>query len=490
MKSKLGHLIARHRPLLWFLGIGFWWAAWFSEGFKGSSWLSVGQHGPLLMQAGFLIGTVPYALTFLLLIALRKRLTPLHERRSLLVGAALVAGAGIALASSKSTAILGPVGSVAGVVLTQAAGAVLILAWWELCCAVGARQTWIGVSASIIVGAGLHLVLLAVAPHAPLAAAIALGCFPLLCLASLLMAWREPSVPALDPGLQTQPFKMPGGVVAGLFSYGFATGFMVALTTLQPHPGSGIASTSALWNGGTALVILVIALSWGTSDLRFLTWSILLSLAVGFMLLPVAGYVLANDVAHVGIICVSVFWITVCADISRRAPAPALAAAGWGALANAGGSAMGGLVCAVLLSVTTLSSWHLSVIALAVVSLQMFTSGPLLGSSALAVLWGLVRPATPAPEMPEGLVEARCAEIAVAQRLTPREREILVLLAESRTADEIGRQLVISDATVRTHIKRIHEKLDVHSQPQLIRMILFDERTDIPAGAGADPVSS
>jgi DNA-binding CsgD family transcriptional regulator len=492
MASTRGPRALRHLPPIWFLGFGFWWAAWFSEDFKGSSWLSVGQHGPVLTQAGFLIGTVPYALTFLVLILLRKRLSPLHERGPLLLGVAIVVGAGLALVSLHGTTLIGPAWSVVGVLLTQIGGALLILAWWELCCAVGAREACIGVSASIAVGAGLHMLMIAATPQAPVAAAIALACFPLLSLVSLAMAWKDPHVQPLDRAVQQEPFRMPTGIMLGLFAYGFATGFMVNLTTLQPHPGSGVALASTAWNGGTALLILAYALSKRTFDLRFFTWPILLSLAVGFMLLPVVGYSYANDVAHAGIICVTVFWITTCSDIAHRVPAPALSVAGLGAFANAGGSAVGGLVCAVLLNLTTLNAWHLSAIALGAVILQMLASAPLLGgTTAIATLGGLLRqPARPTPELPEGFVEGRCAEIAVARGLTPREQEILILLAQGRTTDQIAKELVISDATVKTHVKRIYEKLGVHSRPNLIQMIVFDSYDEHLARTQSDSTSA
>jgi DNA-binding CsgD family transcriptional regulator len=47
-------------------------------------------------------------------------------------------------------------------------------------------------------------------------------------------------------------------------------------------------------------------------------------------------------------------------------------------------------------------------------------------------------------------------------RLTPREREVLGLLAEGRTTREISDVLFITPATVRHHIQNILEKLEVH----------------------------
>jgi DNA-binding NarL/FixJ family response regulator len=48
--------------------------------------------------------------------------------------------------------------------------------------------------------------------------------------------------------------------------------------------------------------------------------------------------------------------------------------------------------------------------------------------------------------------------------LTPREAEVLRLVAEGLTNREIGSRLFISQKTVGTHVAHIFEKLDVHSR--------------------------
>ena len=52
--------------------------------------------------------------------------------------------------------------------------------------------------------------------------------------------------------------------------------------------------------------------------------------------------------------------------------------------------------------------------------------------------------------------------------LTPREKEILGLLSQGNSYKMIAAALSISIDTVRTHIKRIYEKLQVHSQEEAI----------------------
>ncbi len=52
--------------------------------------------------------------------------------------------------------------------------------------------------------------------------------------------------------------------------------------------------------------------------------------------------------------------------------------------------------------------------------------------------------------------------------LTPREKEILTSLSSGNSYKLVGAALNISIDTVRTHIKRIYEKLQVHSQTEAI----------------------
>jgi len=48
--------------------------------------------------------------------------------------------------------------------------------------------------------------------------------------------------------------------------------------------------------------------------------------------------------------------------------------------------------------------------------------------------------------------------------LTPRQAEVLALLAGGRSAREIGRELYLSQATVRNHIRALLVALGAHSQ--------------------------
>jgi pimeloyl-ACP methyl ester carboxylesterase/DNA-binding CsgD family transcriptional regulator len=66
--------------------------------------------------------------------------------------------------------------------------------------------------------------------------------------------------------------------------------------------------------------------------------------------------------------------------------------------------------------------------------------------------------------------------------LSPREREILVRISTGCTNIEIGRQLFISEKTVRNHVTRIFEKLGVSSRAQAI--VLAKDRGLLGQGSG------
>ena len=65
----------------------------------------------------------------------------------------------------------------------------------------------------------------------------------------------------------------------------------------------------------------------------------------------------------------------------------------------------------------------------------------------------------------------RCQETARACGLSPREEEVLLLLAQHKTVGSIERELFIANGTAKTHIRHIYRKLDIHSRDELIEKL-------------------
>ncbi len=64
---------------------------------------------------------------------------------------------------------------------------------------------------------------------------------------------------------------------------------------------------------------------------------------------------------------------------------------------------------------------------------------------------------------------------ADASRLTPKEREIVQLIAEGLADKEISRRLKISANTVHAHRNNIARKLDIHKQTDLVRFAIREK---------------
>jgi DNA-binding NarL/FixJ family response regulator len=95
-----------------------------------------------------------------------------------------------------------------------------------------------------------------------------------------------------------------------------------------------------------------------------------------------------------------------------------------------------------------------------------------------------------APEVTRSLIEAfaRSPEPATAppealrELLTPREIEVLTLLARGRSNMEIADALVISEATAKTHVSHILTKLDLRDRTQAV-ILAYESRLVEPPRA-------
>jgi NarL family two-component system response regulator LiaR len=80
--------------------------------------------------------------------------------------------------------------------------------------------------------------------------------------------------------------------------------------------------------------------------------------------------------------------------------------------------------------------------------------------------------ATLAPEAVQALVQATGHEPALGHDLTPREREVLVLMVEGLHNPDIAERLTVSRATVKAHVSHILSKLGAASRMEAISLAL------------------
>jgi len=76
------------------------------------------------------------------------------------------------------------------------------------------------------------------------------------------------------------------------------------------------------------------------------------------------------------------------------------------------------------------------------------------------------------PEATQALVEATVRKSPLIEALTPREMQVLALMAEGLTNLQIGQQLGITESTIKSHVSTIIAKLGVASRTEAVALAL------------------
>ena len=88
--------------------------------------------------------------------------------------------------------------------------------------------------------------------------------------------------------------------------------------------------------------------------------------------------------------------------------------------------------------------------------------------------WGVVlKPAAQGEthEFEQNRLAVKYHELAHQVGLTAREEDILLLVAQGMTLGQISRELYIGSNTVKTHMKHLYQKLDVHSRDEVFALL-------------------
>ncbi len=421
---------------------------------------------------GILVGLV-------VLLAGMRRPRLLRPRPMLAISlAALLAGAGLLLALPHSA-----FGVTAGLCLMALGDASLYYFNGVAFALVGdARRVSISVACATLAGDALPLLL----PTPSYEAAVVV-CL-LMIAAEFALLWRcaSPVIESVSQGQGAEllalsnprSFLSPGHQVYVLIlMFSMAFGFALSLRIAQNTPLSSYLQVVVM-----AGVIAWFALSKAQGhheDVLFVLAALLV--VAGFLVAPMDEASMpaaANSLLYAGDSCFKILSWTAMAALCARNMSGALVVLACGATVSSAGTFIGadlGHLCNALLAARPNAA--ILVTSAAVLALFAYVLVGLRGFSFTDTING-VEPAEPLPEpaaqpVPsrDELIERACDALAGECGLTEREREVLGMLARGHNGYHIRDELTLSYNTVKTHVKRVYRKLDVHSQQELIDLV-------------------
>ena len=404
----------------------------------------------------------------------------LASKRPALLDAKTVAAVS-AVATASSTALL-----YAAVVLQSTAMATAGILFFEL------GHIW------AVVFYGLAICLLPTSRHTALAVAFGIA-------ASDLIEQLIGILP-LEAGLAAMA-ALPLAALA--LSWAPASGFMTRMQHASSpsdleisHPRAFLKPTNALF---ACILVFSIASGYALTfnevgnapNISPVEWAVLLAVAVTIalvrkpggedalfsfsVLLVIAGFLAApftfggdtaaaNALLRIGRNCFDILlWMTVAA-IGKQNPFALMIALGLANAARALGTIVGAVAGHAVNDMMPLGGQEAQ--AITACALFVFVAFLWLGFRGFSFEQTINAVETPrvptCEEKREESFDEKCTAIGKAHGLTERETEIFLCMAHGRNVGFIQEHFVISRNTVKTHVKRIYKKLDVHSQQELI----------------------
>ena len=362
-----------------------------------------------------------------------------------------------------------------GAVVRSAGTAWVSLLASAACCSLSQKTLLVGIPASYLAASVLSWSIMR------LGTAAALALLALCPLLSYLFARRDANAliedvrqaPAPSDARLTQPasyLPLTNRMFVCILLATVAMGFNLRVGPVEGG-NAGSAVNIAVF---TALAILGRLVNSTHGRLYDTTFHAGITLVIAaFLVLPLKSYLpLAQDLLGAASACLNVvFSIVLVAAASRnRLSAPIVLA--WGSLMPTLGSIAGANLGAF---VATGSAGDTAFLASGAVAcaLAAYVLIGLEGFSFADTIAG-IEPVQPlqVPEVSDAKrFDDACTRLSQAFGLTPREAEVFALLARGRNNAFVQEELTLTRNTVKTYIKRIYAKLNVHSQQELIDLV-------------------
>lgn len=472
---------ALHWTWVW---VTFWSSTFYSASpgvHNGSSFIV-----PLepLWLLSLMTNVLGYGALFLLS---RKR--PVFGRNSALpICAALVTIMGTLLVSYPAATSFSEIGSltyILGALLTGVGSAIEVILWGELLAILGARQTIVYSVLATIAGSALYLLITFLPDQIARLLTAALPA------AEMWLFTRKRGIVHNARGITTNSTTEKSCdktdskststtrkallEIAGIslffgLSYGIMKGFF-ALSSDHLIIARDYLNIAALIMGAVAILVTT---SVFRMDFRHMTYQIALPLmAAGFIFFALeypfdlVGFAVHQMGYQYFYIIIWALW----AVLARKLNTSVARFASLSMMAIMAGQLIGSVIGAQLITAAT-DRYAVAIIAacsvfvILLVALFAFES-PFPGSD-----WGVFHPLMQDDSAPK--FKRSLEKLSEMRGLSPREKQVFELLAKGRNCSFISTQLVISEETTKTHIKRIYRKFEVHSQQALLDMIELD----------------
>lgn len=168
------------------------------------------------------------------------------------------------------------------------------------------------------------------------------------------------------------------------------------------------------------------------------------------------------------------FWALL-VGLVRQSPslAPSLVF-GWGVAATYVGMGAGTMLSRSVVPLILSGELDMSALALMCILVLVVLVVLVLPEGLLSKVGAFSRPRDEQEQRAAGVsdtLEARCDAVVARCELTPRESDVLRLLARGRTLAVVARELNIAQGTARTHMMHVYSKLGVHKQQELIDIV-------------------
>lgn len=454
-----------------FLGFALW-RAWVSLSYANPAYAS-----PLFSAGGKDLYDLFLAIASIIIALCARSIAPLNEKRwaYLTCGIAMTASTGaslIAIQFPETAAYL----SMPGTILAGVGSAFLILIWCEIYCCLNPVRAAIYLSLSMALGVVLTFILQGFRdPYL-------LGSLVVLPVLSLMLAHRAyRSLDQEDRPDSSGRLLFPWKFIAVLVLYDIVNGLCTARLGAEYAALVGSHSTLATLIAASALFACVYFFS-GRFDFSLLYRSPMVLMVCGLLFIPLFG--LGGSV--VGAFCVSVsttlfgciIFLFLC-DISKRLGVIAIwlfgieeatLVFGWAGRGLADGLQAG-------FGANELAEPITSVIAILLI---IALTAILLSEREIGTRWGIRfmdRNRTDEQPPETARVFMACEELAEKRNLSPREEEVLKILAQGKSLSAVARELFIAEGTAKAHTRHIYEKLGINTRQELFDLLLINPRT-------------